>query len=224
MRRRRVSRRSGNRRASNRGRRTLRGYWDYGAGAVNQSEVGAADAGLVRVVDDEASVAEEGANATCCRGKLVIVRNLERIRRDLAMLATQVTNLAGLREVGVADRVFATEERIQMGECFGAVAVTRDGIDMDMVGKGTALLGKVTESDFEPDADAVGIGSGCDGALDVASVGKGSFVEGGVGKSGLVNNTRRIVDNNGCVAKIASLDGLRRNQRNGSCREQRNDA
>lgn len=85
-------------------------------------------------MDDEAPVAEEGANATCCRGKLVIVRNLERIRRDLAMLAAEVTNLAGLREVGIADRVFATEERIQMGECFGAVAVTRDGIDMDMVG------------------------------------------------------------------------------------------
>lgn len=85
-------------------------------------------------MDHEAPVAEEGANATCCGGELFIVRNLEGIRRNLAMLAAQVTNLASLREAGIADRVFATDERVQVSECLGTVAITRDRVDMNMIG------------------------------------------------------------------------------------------
>ena len=107
----------------------------------------------------------------------------------------------------------------------------------------TALLGKVAELDLEPDTDTVGVGSGCDGALDVAAVGVGSLVEGGVREGGRINDTGGVADDNSRVTEIlltwsvaamparytrrdvscgtyASLDGLRQNGRNGSCREQ----
>lgn len=60
------------------------------------------------------------------------------------MLAAQVANLASLGKLGVAGRVFAAEERIQMSESLGAVAVTRDRVDMDMVGYSQMLVTHVT--------------------------------------------------------------------------------
>jgi hypothetical protein len=84
-------------------------------------------------VNDNTPVAEECANALGGRGELVIVRNLEGIRRDAAVLAAQIANLAGLREPRVARRVLAAEKRIQVGQRLGAVAVAGDRVDVDMV-------------------------------------------------------------------------------------------
>lgn len=90
-------------------------------------------------MDDKAPIAEKGAYALSCRGELVIVRDHEGIRRDLAMLAAQVANLAGLGEPGVAGRVFAADERIQVSEGLGAVAVARNRFGMDVIGCRTSI-------------------------------------------------------------------------------------
>jgi hypothetical protein len=105
-----------------------------GAGADNHVEVGTADACLVGEVDDEASVTEVGPNTLFCGHELVVERHLKRIRCDLAVLAAQVADLASLREPSVTCRVLATEERIEMSQRLGAVAIARDRIDVDVVG------------------------------------------------------------------------------------------
>lgn len=105
-----------------------------GARADNHVEVGTADACLVGEVDDEASVTEVGSNTLFCGHELVVERHLKGIRCDLAVLAAQVTDLASLREPGVTCRVLATDERIEMSQCLGAVAIARDRIDVDVVG------------------------------------------------------------------------------------------
>lgn len=86
-------------------------------------KVGTADAGLVGVVEDKGAVAEECADALVCRCELVGVGSLERVRLDLAVLAAQVTNLARLGSRRVARWVLAAQERVQVRECRGAVAI-----------------------------------------------------------------------------------------------------
>jgi len=49
------------------------------------------------------------------------------------MLAAQVSNLASLGELGVADRVLTANEGIQVSERLGAVAVTWDRSGMNVV-------------------------------------------------------------------------------------------
>ena len=120
--------------------RAVGGRWNDGGGAVNLGEVGTADARLVGVVDHKAPVAEEGADALSGRRELVIVRDLEGIRRDLAVLAAQVTNLARLGELGITCGIFAAEERVQVGERLGAVSIAGDRINVDMVRCSRALV------------------------------------------------------------------------------------
>lgn len=95
-------------------------------------------------MDHKAPIAEERADALSSRGELVIVRDHEGIRRDLAMLAAQVANLAGLGKLGIAWGIFAAEERVQMGERLGAVSIAGDRINVDMVCCSQALVTAVT--------------------------------------------------------------------------------
>jgi hypothetical protein len=84
-------------------------------------------------VDDEAAVAEEGADALLRRRIQVHVLGREGVRGDLAVLAGQVADLAGLGQGGVAGRGLAADERVQMPESLGAVAVGRDRSCVDVV-------------------------------------------------------------------------------------------
>jgi len=84
-------------------------------------------------VDHEAAVAEESSDALLSRSKVVKVKATERIRSDLAVLACQVTNLAGLREVLVAGRVFAALKRIQVCQRRGTVTIARNWGIVDVV-------------------------------------------------------------------------------------------
>lgn len=172
----------------------------------------------------EAQVAKEGGIVPICGGELVIVRDHEGVRRDRAVFAAQIANLAGLREAGIAGRVFAAEERIQVSARSGAVAVTRNRVGMDVVDhrqvsvivvisfsnrsltrlteRATLLWWQVAELDLEPDTDAVGVGGGGDVTLDVASVGKGRGVEGGIRESGGVVDSGRVADHDGGIAQL----------------------
>ena len=87
-------------------------------------------------MDDDAAVAEEGADALD-RGRVEVgVRRLESAGRgrDLAVLAAQVADLAGLGRVGVAGGGLAADEGVQVREGLGAVAVLGDRGDVEVVG------------------------------------------------------------------------------------------
>lgn len=99
------------------------------------NKVRARDASLVGEVEDEASVAEVRAADFLSEGRVrVVVGSLERVFRDLAVLATQITNLAGLGVLGVASRILPALERVEVSQRLGAVAVLGNGVDVQVVG------------------------------------------------------------------------------------------
>lgn len=95
-------------------------------------KVGAGQASLVGVVKDKGSVADEGADALLGGRVEVEVLGLEGIAGDLAILAAEVSGLARLGSLGVANGVLAASRRVEMGQSLGAVA-TLCGIDVDVV-------------------------------------------------------------------------------------------
>lgn len=109
-------------------------------------------------MQDEAAVAEESADAVEGRREVVRVRGGEgpvvaRSRADVAMLARQVADLARLRARGVAWRLLAALERVQVREGRGAVAVSGDGLVVDVVdcGGGNTVPGQdcfIREEEF----------------------------------------------------------------------------
>jgi len=105
-------------------------------GLGHELKVRAANSGLVGVMEDEAPVAKKCADALESRGILVRECSIERIKTlwDLAMLATEVTDLAGLAIIRVARWFLASGGRIQMGERRCAIAVVGNGGDVEMVG------------------------------------------------------------------------------------------
>ncbi len=82
---------------------------------------------------NEAAVAEEGSDALDGRCVQLSVGSLVGIPIDLAMLACQISNLAGLGEVSIAGRVLSADVGIQMSQRLGAVSVTGNGIHVDVV-------------------------------------------------------------------------------------------
>lgn len=185
-------------------------------------EVRTANTSLVGKVNDEAAVAKVCADAILCRDELIIERQLEGVRSDLAVLAAQVTDLASLGEVGVTRRILATNERVEMSQRLGAVAVGGNGVDVDVVGERTALLGKSAELNLEPSTNAIGIGCGSDGTLDVTR-GECRFVEGSSRERGRIHHSGWVVNHNSGIAESASL-GCGRGKLHGSCGEQRKNA
>jgi len=90
-------------------------------------------------MDDDRAVAEEGADALFGRGVQIGVGLLEGavlVGDDVAPLAGQVAHLTGGGLLGVARSCFAADEGVQVGERLGAVAVGRDGVDVEVVGWG----------------------------------------------------------------------------------------
>ena len=63
-----------------------------------------------------------------------MVGSLELIRRDLAPLAAQVSNLARLWLGRVTGGVFPSHERVEVSERRSAVSVLGNRVDVDVVG------------------------------------------------------------------------------------------
>jgi len=59
--------------------------------------------------------------------------------RDVAVLSTQVAGLASFGLASVADGDLATVVRVEMSAGGGAVAISRDGLGVDVVHERTAL-------------------------------------------------------------------------------------
>ena len=61
------------------------------------------------------------------------LRSVEYVDGDVAVLACQITNLAGFWLSGIARWDFATNEGIEMAKRSSAVAISRDWLVMDVV-------------------------------------------------------------------------------------------
>lgn len=96
-------------------------------------EVGACDTGLVVEVDDDGAVADEATQTGQCGCVEVEVLLGQTGAVDGAVLAAEITDLAGLRLGRIAERVFAALVGVEMGEGAGAVAVGGNGLVVDVV-------------------------------------------------------------------------------------------
>lgn len=107
-----------------------------GGPGVGDLEVGAGDPRLVGVMEHDAAVEEVGARTLNERRVLVKVTGAEGglTLGDGAVLAGQIADLARLGLALVADGVFAALGRVKVSESGAAVAVLRDGVDVDVVG------------------------------------------------------------------------------------------
>jgi hypothetical protein len=103
-------------------------------------KVGAGQARGVGVVDDKRTAAEEGLAVLAGGGPDVGVGGSERVRGDLAMLAAQVTDLAGVGSRRVTGRGLSTAEGIQVSLGRSAVAVN-GGSSVEVVACGRWLVG-----------------------------------------------------------------------------------
>ena len=74
-------------------------------------------------MNNEGTVAKEGDITTLDRGKVVGVLCVERVLFDLAMLAAQVSDLAGLRSRVIASLLGTSLEGVQVREGRCAVVV-----------------------------------------------------------------------------------------------------
>lgn len=86
-------------------------------------KVGARQPRLVRIMDDDRSIAKEGRVVGRQRGVEVKVLGHEGIRGDLAVLATQITDLTTLGLGSIASRRLATMIRVQMSQGARTVAI-----------------------------------------------------------------------------------------------------
>lgn len=85
-------------------------------------------------MNDDAAVAEEGADAGLCRGVEFEVAGLEsRGRRDIAVFSREVADLARLRLRRVTCWAFTAFVWVEMAESGGAAARGLDGVDVDVV-------------------------------------------------------------------------------------------
>lgn len=86
------------------------------------------------------------------------------------MLASQITNLTGSREVLVASRDLTTLVRVQMSQSGIAVSIGRDWLVVNMVGEGASLTLEALEVDIDNNTRAIPASSEVDfsghGAVD----------------------------------------------------------
>lgn len=166
---------------------------------AGELEAGARQAGGVGGVDGDGAVADEGADAHGVGGVEVEVGGLEGRGGDFAVLAAQVTHLAGLGLGVVARGYLAADVGVQMGEGAGAGAGGGDRLVVDVVhcvylselgpwgmeNKGVRAGGTHTEwaercaretvqIDVEHQAGAIGVRGGCDVPSDRGGFGVGT--------------------------------------------------
>lgn len=101
-------------------------------GLINLLKVGAGQAGGIGVVDDKGSVAKEGRVAGLERSVRIGEFGDEWIRGNLAILSTEITDLARRGLGRVASREVATLGRIEVAESCSAVA-TGGRLDVKVV-------------------------------------------------------------------------------------------
>ncbi len=87
-------------------------------------------------MDHDRFVSKERIDALSGRGVKVGVGSSEWIRSDLAIFASEITNLAGLGKTGVAGNGVTTLERVEMGESAQAVTAGVDGGSVNVVNFG----------------------------------------------------------------------------------------
>lgn len=104
-------------------------------------EVGTRNPRFIRIMDDEGAVSEEGAEALLGGGEVVEVGGVEGVGGDLAVLAGEVADLAGLGEELVAGGGFAADEGVEVCEGCGAVAVGGNGEGVEVIDCGLVRLG-----------------------------------------------------------------------------------
>lgn len=85
-------------------------------------------------MQDKAEVAEEARIGIEGRGVEVGVRSLKGVRRDLTMLAAQVTDLASLGGLAIAGRVILAHVRVDVRVGGGTVAISWDRGVVKVVG------------------------------------------------------------------------------------------
>lgn len=78
-------------------------------------------------MNDKAAVLDRGIGAKVEGAELVVEGELVGVRGDLAILAAQIADLAGLGSVLVADGILATNIGVKVSLSGSAVAVARDG-------------------------------------------------------------------------------------------------
>lgn len=101
-------------------------------GGIDLGKVGAGQTSVVGIVNNKRKVAKVGRVARLQRGIRVGKLSREGIRGNLAILAAEVTDLAGGRLGGIARGLIAAVGGIQVAESRGAVAVG-GGLGVDMI-------------------------------------------------------------------------------------------
>lgn len=157
-------------------------------------------------MDNNRPVAKEARRSLGQRGVRVDVLDAERILHNLAVLATQVTDLACLRLRHIARGIFAALVGVKVGEGFGAVAAGGHGGNVDMVDEWAPFLGvrEVFKVNVKLDAFAVGTGLGTHRSANVAV--EVSVEKGVLGQGSLVDDVG-IVPSLGCVLGVGGAEG-----------------
>lgn len=88
---------------------------------------------LVPKVHHNRPVTKERIRTVLQRTKRIDILGTERILRNLAMLSAQIADLAGLGGASITGRIFAAAVGIEVGKCFGAVAIAGDGVNVKVV-------------------------------------------------------------------------------------------
>lgn len=114
-----------------------------GGGRGNEGEVGACQAGSVAAVDDNGLVAEEVGRALNGGEVVVGVADGPGLGSDVAVLASEISGLAGLRSLRLARVELAALGGIEMAQGCGAVAVCWNGEFVDVIYYGDVQLRSV---------------------------------------------------------------------------------
>ena len=105
--------------------------------AASLGEVAAIDPRLISKVNHDRSVTEESPNSRLRRGIEIVIFRDEMFATihigDVAILAAQVADLTGCWIGSVTRRDLTTNERVKVGKSPGAVAISRNGLIMDVV-------------------------------------------------------------------------------------------
>lgn len=125
-------------------------------GRLLSGEICTANTGLVGEVDDDRKVAKVRRVVLVGRGEEIDVFLRPCLSGDVAVLAAQVTDLAGLGLARIADGDLATVVRVKMSAGASAVAIGGNGLGMDVVDERAALGWESREGDGEAYALSIG--------------------------------------------------------------------
>lgn len=145
-------------------------------------------------MEHDAAVEEVGVRTLNERGVLVNVTGAEGgiVRRNSAVLAGKIADLARLGLTLVADGVLASLSRVKVSAGCCAVAVLGDGFGVNVVSE-RATLRQAAHFNIELHSNAAIARLGYYLALDVATIREAVLLPGVLGKDRFGNETRGIV-------------------------------